>query len=150
MAFFKNNIPLIKEPVDKLTRNEINWGDKDADWIIIHTCDFLSGTDEQLKSLVHSQPGVRCTHLICGFSGSSYCRDGTYFAEQLGKMSIKEAWFEYCQEKQPKNVGVIAKVFGAQECMGDSLAGPGPIEVSSRDPTIDSTWTSEIHPVVEE
>jgi hypothetical protein len=151
MLFFKDNIPYIPEPVDKLTRLEIDWGDKDADWVIIHTCVFLHGTDENLKHLVDSEPGFRCAHLICGFNSIAYVplNGGEYFAEQLGDMSIKQAWFNYCQELQPKNQGVIAKVFGAEECMNDSLAGPGPIK-TSRDPTIiNSTWTSEIHPVIE-
>ncbi|MHC4545292.1 MAG: DUF6345 domain-containing protein [Planctomycetota bacterium] len=148
MAFFKNNIPLIPEPVDELMRSEIDWGDKDADWLIIHTCSFLFGTDEQLKQLVSSVPGVRCAHLICGFNGISWHRvtGGEYFADQLGKQSIKQAWFKYCDEIQPKGEGIIAKVFGAVECMNDSLAGPSPIE-TSRDPTIESNWDSETEPV---
>lgn len=140
MLFFKDEWP-IKEDCDWLFWSEIDWGDKDADWVIIHNCFFLYGTDEELKQLVSSVPGVRCAHLICGFYYNSNISEshGAYFAEQLGSMSIKEAWFEYLQEKQGE--GVTAKVFGAVNCMDDSLVGPGPIEIS-QDPTIDSNWIS--------
>lgn len=148
MVFFKDNWPL-KENPDTLYQSEIDWGDNDADWVVIHNCFFLYGTDEQLKQLVSSLPGVRCAHLICGFPYNGHISEnrGEYFAEQLGSMSIKQAWFKYGDEKEYP--GCQLKVFGAASCMDDSVAGPGPIEIS-RDPTIDSNWTSDPHTVPED
>jgi hypothetical protein len=140
MWFFIDTKPG-KEYCVPLYWSEIDWGDLDADWVFIQTCSFLNGTDEELKQLVSSVPGVRGAHLICSFTNEArMCTGlGTYLAEKLSEMSIKQAWFDYCQEKMDS--GTTAKVFGAEECMDDSLAGSGPIE-TSRNPTIDSNWTS--------
>ncbi|MDH4240965.1 MAG: DUF6345 domain-containing protein, partial [Phycisphaerae bacterium] len=143
MYFFKDDWPW-KEDCVLLYWTEIDWGDLDADWVFISTCSFLHGSDNDLKQLVSSVSGEKCAHLICSFTNISHVHQGygTYLAEQLGKKSIKQAWFKYCDNKQQS--GTTAKVFGAEECMDDSLAGPGPIKVS-RNPTIESTWTSETY-----
>jgi len=125
-------------------------GNTDADWIIFDTCYSLAtnGLDDisDLKDdLVSSVTGERCAHLFLGFYGYAHWNEsdcGEYFAKRLKEVGIKEAWFDYCQNRQP--VGSIVRVFGAEDSMDDSVAGTGPIEVS-RDPTKDSEWTHDYY-----
>jgi len=67
---------------------------------------------------------------------------GKFFADRLKSVGIKQAWFDYCQNTQP--TGTIVRIFGAEDCMNDSVAGTGPVEVS-RDPTKDSVWKGDFY-----
>jgi hypothetical protein len=87
MRFFIDTKPGL-EPTDKLHWSEIDWGDLDADWIVINTCRFLQGTDEQLKQMIPTAPKSHAVRLIL-----SYATDmtevkvaGKYFAELLTKV----------------------------------------------------------------
>ncbi|MHC4694814.1 MAG: DUF6345 domain-containing protein, partial [Planctomycetota bacterium] len=64
MRFFVDTIGGLKQSADKLYWSEIDWGDIDADWVVLNTCSFLNGTDTELKQMISSSRGV---HLICGY-----------------------------------------------------------------------------------
>lgn len=130
-----------------LPRADMSFGDKDADWLVFHTCYFLYGSLLDLMEDLLTDGS--CPHLFCGFTYPgqptylNFEDCGWYFAQRLKQVSIKEAWFDYCQDRQ--RVGTVARVFGAYHCMNDSLTGPGPREVS-RDPHPSSTlWVTEEH-----
>jgi hypothetical protein len=142
MRFFVDKIGGVKQPADKLYWSEIDWGDKDMDWVVLNTCSFLNGTDNELKGMAS---GV---HLICGYKTDMtiYCNAGDYFADRLddsGK-TIKQAWFDQADEYQAEEDENTARVFGASACMSDSPGSTGPIQIS-RDPTSSSTYTHEDH-----
>jgi hypothetical protein len=85
---------------------------------------------------------TRGVHLICGYvtDMTVYDEAGQYFADRLDEgVSVKQAWFEQGDEFQKEKDQNIARVFGAAECMNDSLAANGPIQ-TSRDPTSSSTY----------
>jgi hypothetical protein len=138
MRFFVDKIGGEKQPPDKLYWSEIDWGDEDMDWAVLNTCNFLNGTDTQLKAMAS---GV---HLICGWATDMtiYCAAGEYFGDRLaysGK-TIKQAWFDQAKEYQDEDDENTARVFGATDCMGDLLGFTGPIQIS-RDPTSSSAYT---------
>jgi hypothetical protein len=139
MHFFKED-----RSCETLELEDTMLGNTDADWVIFDTCHSLVGDVNTLKNeLVSSVSGERCAHLFLGFY---YCADwkfsdcGEYFANRLKEVGIKQAWFDYCLYRQPS--GSVVRVFGAEDCMDDSVAGPGPTEVS-RDPTKDSIWDDD-------
>jgi hypothetical protein len=125
-----------KRDPEKLTWSEIDWGDQDMEWVALNTCRFLKGSDSQLKAMAS---GV---HLICGYESDMtiYCAAGQYFADKLDEMSIKAAWHKQCWKYQPP--GNTSRVFGATNCMDDSLGASGSMEVS-RDPTASSSYTHD-------
>jgi hypothetical protein len=133
-----------------LVRAATNLGDTDADWVIFDTCTYLNASETTLKAdLLNSE---RCPHLFCGFVDTATWNkpfQGYYFAQYLTKknMTIKEAWFKYCDNQQEGDTTVA--VFGADYCMGESLKGPGPIEVK-QDPTSLDTWSLIPHTREEE
>jgi len=134
--FFVDNQPGL-EPTDKLHWSDIDWGDKDVDWVVVNTCRFLSGTVEQHKQMAS---GV---HLICGYKTDMtvMAAPGQYFADRLDEgMSIKDAWHKQCWMYQPS--GNTSRVFGATECMSDSIGSDGPIQ-TSRNPTGSSAYTHD-------
>jgi len=135
---------------DKFLLMNTNLGNTDADWIIFDTCNSLA-TDHIMDyndledELVSSVSGQRCAHLFLGFYSLGYWDKldcGEHFADLLEDGSIKQAWFDYCKDRQPS--GTVVRIFGAEDCMGDSVAGTGPIEVS-RDPTKDSVWKGDFY-----
>jgi hypothetical protein len=139
LRFFVDLVGGAKQAADKLLWSEIDWGDKDLDWVVLNTCRFLDGTNDQLKQMVSDTRGV---HLICGYvtDMTVYDEAGQYFADRLDEgVSVKQAWFEQGDEFQKEKDQNIARVFGAAECMNDSLAANGPIQ-TSRDPTSSSTY----------
>jgi len=126
-------------------------GNTDAEWIIFDMCyslttDVFNNYNDLKDDLVSSVSGQRCAHLFLGFHGLSFhtfdpnC--GKYFAKRLSEVGIKQAWFDYCKNSQPPST--IVKIFGAEDCMDDSVAGPGPAIVS-RDPTKDSVWKGDYY-----
>jgi hypothetical protein len=140
LRFFVNLVGGEKQPPDKLLWSEIDWGDKDLDWVVLNTCRFLDGTDDQLKQMVNDSCGV---HLICGYvtDMTVYDATGWYFADWLeGGMSIKDTWHNQCWLYQP--MGNTSRVFGATECMSDSIGADGPIQ-TSRNPTGSSSYTHD-------
>ncbi len=126
-----------------------NLGDKDADWVIFDTCHSLyvpSGDIvENLKDDLLTTG--RCPHMFLGFANNAHwihddC--GEYFTDLLEESgSIKQAWFDYCKDRQPPNTKV--RVFYAVYCVYESLSGPGPIYVR-RDPTKDNCWAYQDYP----
>ena len=134
------------DPVD---RNQIKPGVRDTEWVIFDTCWLLTGTDEELKGeLLPSDPTARCPHMFLGSGQGSgimtqwgYGDCGWYFAKQLRDMPVLEAWFEYCEEKQPKYYE--ARVFRVPSYDDESLAGPGPIKIK-RDPSCLDGWEAEV------
>ena len=140
LRFFVNLVGGEKQPPDKLLWSEIDWGDKDLDWVVLNTCRFLDGTDDQLKQMVSDSRGV---HLICGYvtDMTVYDAAGWYFADWLEwGMSIKDTWHNQCWLYQP--MGNTSRVFGATECMSDSIGADGPIQ-TSRNPTGSSSYTHD-------
>ena len=140
LRFFVDLVGGQKQPPDKLLWSEIDWGDKDLDWVVLNTCRFLAGTDDQLKQMVSDTRGV---HLICGYvtDMTIYNVAGQYFADSLDDgMSIKDTWHKQCWMYQPS--GNTSRVFGATECMSDSIGPSGPIQ-TSRNPTGSSTYTHD-------
>lgn len=142
-----------------LPRADMDLGDTDAEWVIFDTCWFLDGDANNLKTdLLSSNPNARSAHMFLGFAPindnpddwvMTYWRDlncGKIFADLLEDMSIQEAWFEYCDETQYK--GCKARVFRPigplDDYSGESLAGPGPIEVL-RDPIPSDDWKIKDH-----
>ncbi|NIP56452.1 MAG: hypothetical protein GWN94_28085, partial [Phycisphaerae bacterium] len=147
--FFRNNKSCIG-----LVLSDTGLGNTDADWAIFDTCASLYTHDpndcNSLKNdLLSNVPGGRCAHMFLGFvntaswSWDDWTDHGEYFAKRLNKVGIKQAWFDYCKYRQPSTTYV--RVFYAEDCKDESLAGPGPIEVR-RDPTKDSPWTYEDYP----
>jgi len=124
-----------------LVRSDTNLGDNDADWAIFDTCLSLNASLQDLKNQLLTDG--RCAHMFLGFVNSAnwdYPDSGWDFAQRLKKTTIKQAWFDYCRYKL--RVGTTVRVFGADYCMDESVAGPGPIKVK-RDPTSSSTWEYE-------
>jgi len=143
MRFFVNLQEGEKQPADRLYWSEIDWGDKDVDWVVLNTCSFLNGTDTELKQMVSDARGV---HLICGYKTDMtvYCEAGEYFAERLIYRTVKQAWFDQADEYQSEEDENTARVFGASASMDDDLRGTVPLWIS-RDPTSSSTYTHEDH-----
>ncbi len=120
-----------------LARCHVDVRDVDADWVIFDTCWFLWGTAAELRADLLSQtnPMAREPRMFLGFDESdtmTWSRDmwcGKYFKEYLREpgYSIKQAWWDYCEYWQYR--GCIAKVFAPDYCMGESLAGSGPVQV---------------------
>jgi hypothetical protein len=128
-----------------LVRSATGLGNADADWAIFDTCNSLYASVEDLKNQLLTDG--RCAHMFLGFwnsaGWSTWTDQGEYFAKRLKEVSIKQAWFDYCHYRQYP--GTYVRVFYAEDCKDESLAGPGPIEVR-RDPTKDSTWKDEYYP----
>jgi len=117
LKFFKdldaNSNP---QAVDELYWDEIEWGDKDVDWVAIWSCDFMDGSDTSLKQMAN---GV---HLICGYV--TECLDvdcGQYFADALQNSSVKQAWFYTDDAFNPPEY--IARVFGTELFENDHIYG---------------------------
>ena len=139
-----------------LHRQEIKLGDLDAEWVIFDTCWFLDGTAAQLKAdLLSSNPNARSAHMFLGFAKHGenpvgtywvYPDCGEYFANRLEDVSIQQAWFDYCENRQYK--GCKARVFRPVgppvDYSNESLAGPGPILVL-RDPIASDDWRIHSH-----
>ena len=149
IAFFKDEVPGVKEPLDYLYWHEIDWGNTDADWVAIHTCSLLEGSKTELMQMLPEDNGVRCVHLICGYINVTYGYEvtpGKYFAEELTKddKSIKQAWFEQAARHRTKNA--IPAVFGAYDCENDKIGSTGPIYMT-RDPVRDDPddWNRWVH-----
>ena len=139
LRFFVDwDVGMNRQPPDKLTWSEVDWGDQDVEWVVLNTCRFLRGNDTELKEMAS---GV---HLICGYytDMTIYCYAGEYFADRVDATSIKEAWWDQYDQYQEDSDENIARVFGATECMNEDISGSGPAEIC-RDPTSSSTYTHE-------
>ena len=126
-----------------LARADIDLGDEDADWLIFDTCYSLWGWKEDLKAELLTSG--RCAHMFLGFDSFAHWDDtdcGKYFADRLKRVSIQQAWFEYCDNRQRD--GCKVRVFRPPAYENESLAGEGPIEVK-RDPTASDDWKIKAH-----
>ena len=134
LRFFVDLVGGVKQPVVQFYWDEIAWGDKDADWVVLNTCNFLNGTDAQLQAMAN---GV---HLICGYATDMtiFAAAGHYFADQLEERQIRDAWHKQCEQYQPS--GNTARVFGGSENGIETFQYGGPVLVA-RDPSGSSTYT---------
>jgi hypothetical protein len=132
------------------SRASLDTGDLDAEWVIFDTCWFLDGLKADLQAdLLSSNPNARSAHMFLGFATHgenpddwvmTYWKDadnGAYFANSLRYMSVKAAWFDYCEAKQYR--GCKARAFHVMGYDDESVSGPGPIALL-RDPIPSDDW----------
>jgi hypothetical protein len=124
MRFFVDLVDGQKQEPDKLYWTEICWGNTDVDWLVANTCNFLNGTDAELKQMFAG------LHLVLGYATDMtvFCEAGEYFAGRLEVEGIKAAWHRQCDQYQP--TGNTSRVFGRTACMGESFATDGPVSVN--------------------
>ncbi|MBN1392579.1 MAG: hypothetical protein JW947_07230, partial [Sedimentisphaerales bacterium] len=127
------------EATDVLTNPE--WGNKDAEWIAMKSCQVLSVPDKWAGTM----DGL---HLICGFHTASIgCgKFGPLFAGFMVQesvtdkpLSIVQAWFLTADMTQPNDRR--QRVVGeTSEMLGDYLWGQGPV---NQDTVVDGAVTIE-------
>jgi hypothetical protein len=130
-------------------RSETNLGENDPDWVIFDTCRSLYVHSGDIVEILKDDllTSGRCAHMFLGFVNGAHWDhedNGEHFADLLDEGgSIRQAWFNYCRDRQRSNT--IVRVFYAAYCVNESLSGPGPIYVR-RDPTKDNTWAYRDYP----
>ncbi len=124
MRFFVDLVGGQKQEPDKLYWTEVCWGNTDVDWLVANTCNFLNGTDAELKQMFGG------LHLVLGYATDMtiFCVAGEYFANRLEVQGIKDAWHRQCDQYQPP--GNTSRVFGRTACMGESFPTDGPVSVN--------------------
>jgi hypothetical protein len=133
LHFRSNHDPLEMGDGCNVTHDECRWGEGDCEFVIAHTCEFLSdyGSPTTLLKIKKMCQGV---HVICGASSDMYTSPhqgtvlGIYLMGKRGwnvidvsPKTVKSAWFESCQEDQED--GVVASVVCHTSCENDYMPG---------------------------
>lgn len=108
----------------------LNLGVRDLEWFITLTCNFLSGTNDDIGRL------MRGLHTVCGFQSQIYLTQdaGKILAQKLKSgVSVKEAYFAYGKETQPGRYKHTAAVFTTTNLTNDRIWGYGSV---GSDPTV--------------
>jgi hypothetical protein len=119
---------------------EAEWGDKDIEWMLIHSCKILS--DENRGWWAWARNGI---HLICGAKTTMHDRnDGGNVADFLvddpglfdWAHTVKDSWFEGCDLHQSDDV-ILCVIGETHECGDDYIWCEGEV---CDDPQRDSTY----------
>ncbi|MDI6715567.1 MAG: DUF6345 domain-containing protein [Actinomycetota bacterium] len=106
------------------TISDIDMGDRDCEWMLTFTCNFLTG------SMSTFGPAADNVHLICGYAtdmtvtsnaGSRFA----YWAKQ--PYGVRVAWYKYGYDTQNGANQNIARIFGAKASVNDYLWGYGSV-----------------------
>ncbi|MBU5477662.1 hypothetical protein KQI69_00410 [Eubacterium sp. MSJ-13] len=105
-------------------QTEMYLGNKDLEWFVTFTCNFLNGG---LSSVGHMAKGV---HSICGYTTTTLLVSnmGSVMCNKLKKgISVKEAFFATADETQPWSDfhNRQAAVFTTKDCAADRIWGYG-------------------------
>ncbi len=105
------------------THNDLGLGDRDCEWLLAFTCNFLNASRQQVG------PAMNGLHSICGFdSGMLVTSNGgsrfAYWATVQSK-SVWMAWKKYTWDTQPRDQYHVACMVAAQSCYTDKLWGEG-------------------------
>ena len=120
---------------------EAKWGDKDLEWMFIHSCEILS--DENRGWWAWARNGI---HLICGAKSIMHdCNDGGNVADYLVDdpgwwdfaHTVKWSWFHGCDINQWDDV-ILCVIGENQECGDDYIWCEGSV---CDDPPLDSTYS---------
>jgi len=89
-------------------RNQTRWGDKDLEWLVIHSCDVLTLGSGSTHVWNRWGPAFRGLHILMGYGNSSYNvnGDGNEFGDNLADddMRIRSAWVDANEDEQPSGV----------------------------------------------
>jgi hypothetical protein len=119
---------------------EAKWGDKDLEWMFIHSCKILS--DENRRWWAWARNGI---HLICSAKTIMQDRnDGgrvaDYLIDDAGWLdwahTVKWSWFHGCDAHQSSAV-TLCVIGETHECGDDYIWGQGSV---CDDPQRDSTY----------
>ena len=126
---------LTNNPLDWVQFNLVEWGDYDAEWILLHSC-HTTEIPGNFKGLLHK--ALNGAHLICGFNtiGYDFADDGENCAQRLlNGEKVRFAWFNAMDETHPDTirVGIIGE---NSNCGNDHIWKEGTVIA---DPTVDDT-----------
>lgn len=117
--------------------SDMRLGDRDLEWLLAFTCNFLNGTMSQFGSIangLHLANGYSTDMTITSNAGSRF----SYWAKR--PYGVRVAWYRYGQDTQRAIDENIARTFGANNSYNDYLWGYG--SVSSDPPSYASSPSS--------
>lgn len=101
-------------------------GDRDLEWLLAFTCNFLNGTKAELGTMMQG------LHLANGYATQMYvnAKSGERFAYWAkAPYGVRVAWYRQAYETQPDTLSdgghIIARTFGHQNNINDYLWGYG-------------------------
>ncbi|WP_066635364.1 DUF6345 domain-containing protein [Desulfolucanica intricata] len=106
------------------TVSDLDMGDRDCEWMLAFTCNFLNGT------MANFGPIADGVHLVCGYgtdmtvtanAGSRFA----YWAKH--PYGVRVAWYKYGYDTQNGAWQNIARIFGANASYNDYLWGYGSV-----------------------
>lgn len=121
-----------------VVRDTVLWGDRDLEWALMFTCNFLTPHIDDIGSMMN---GV---HMICGYRTVMWvtANGGEKFAARaIAGYSVKDSWNYYASQTQPalQNQDVkVAKMYHTST-ESDKLWGYGTV---ASDPTPFDTSSS--------
>ncbi|WP_048145548.1 DUF6345 domain-containing protein [Methanoplanus limicola] len=126
---------LTNNPLDWVQFNLVEWGDYDAEWMLLHSC-HTTEIPGNFKGILHK--ALNGVHLICGFNtiGYDFADDGENCAQRLlNSEKVRLAWFNAMDETHPDTikVGIIGE---NSNCGNDRIWKEGTVIA---DPTVDDT-----------
>ncbi|NMX21592.1 hypothetical protein C5S30_03985 [ANME-1 cluster archaeon GoMg4] len=124
------------------------WGDRDLEWIGLHSCQVLRDAD-----LSYWACTLNGLHLLCGFKSYAYDTStpmGKKWADRMiddgwwdVAYTVKQSWWYAADVSQPS--GTVVRVMGETlECGDDYIWGQGTV---CSDPPVDGTkyyWTHTV------
>lgn len=105
-------------------QGEMRLGNKDLEWFVTFSCNFLNGDMKKVGRL------AKGLHAVCGFkTDMTLTKDaGSVFCNKLkAGISVKEAYFAYAKATQAKRNKNVAAVFTTKKCASDRIWGYGSV-----------------------
>jgi hypothetical protein len=127
-------------------RSEVEWGDQDLEWLVVHSCDVLDISSSGGSVWDRWEPAFDGLHLLLGYGNSSYNvdGDGNDFGDSLAddEQKLRDAWVEANEDHQLD--GVIYRYMGVYGASGewnreDYFHGEGSVSADIR--TITGSWS---------
>jgi len=106
--------------------SDMRLGDRDLEWLLAYTCNFLNGTFSELGGMMHG------LHLANGYATqmivtSNGGRRFAYWAK--APYGVRVAWYRQAYDSQPDTLQsgahIVARVFGHRSNINDYLWGYG-------------------------
>jgi len=128
------NCGILISTVEWMWFNDCEWGDYDAEWVLLHSCHTVQIPGEFKVSPHWALNGA---HLICGFDtvGYDYPQDGGAIGSRLvSGNKIRHAWYLALDETHGSDVraGIVGE---NAACGDDHIWGEGTVVA---DPPVDS------------
>lgn len=105
------------------THNDLGLGDRDCEWLLAFTCNFLNASRTQVG------PAFNGLHAICGFDSQMLvtANGGSEFSYWAATQStsVWMAWKKYAWATQQHDADHIISMVAAQSCYNDKLWGEG-------------------------